>query len=394
MKRCPVDTWHLNRPISADSGLPKRNTLVESLNSWTSLVGLREPGARFSCEETGSELVDELLEEVDWLTTPASPVKQSTVHSKPRRKLSSKMSSHNDVGFSGADTSKRILSSLADALIDMKDVPEDDAILSKALEGHTSVSPPFSGLKDESGPLRTGDPSMFLCGPVLDISFQVVAVLGLRIPPDPEFTRLLQLGGIGKTGETYAFDKSGRLVSNRLFDNALIPPGLLPDQPQIELILNLSLRDPQGDMTQSFRPRVRRNELPRTTMTADCIAGNLRQNVDGYRDYRGVAVIGTWRWLARLRSGCRDSDRCDRGVPAVVHYAMDLRDAVFSAPDLLGGHLRLFNHHEMRSSNRRDLGNTPLRQISAPAAWVLSTNFCMRSCVDLPQLNAERRQRE
>ena len=43
--------------------------------------------------------------------------------------------------------------------------------------------------------------------PVRDDSFQVVAALGFRIRPEQEFTRIVQLGRMGYSGETYAFDK-------------------------------------------------------------------------------------------------------------------------------------------------------------------------------------------
>ncbi len=66
--------------------------------------------------------------------------------------------------------------------------------------------------------------------PVRDESFQVVGVLGLRIRPEQEFTRIMQLGRVGDTGETYAFNKDGLFVSNSRFDDQLILLRLLPRQ--------------------------------------------------------------------------------------------------------------------------------------------------------------------
>lgn len=260
------------------------------------------------------ELVYQLLDEVDPTgTNPVLP-KESTLHPKLRKKLTSVMTTHGYVGYLIADKSKRILSSNADELIGMLDIPEYDAILTKALNGETSVSPPFPSfvtMKDEHGRLRTGVPSMFVCAPIRDASFQVVAVLALRIRPDQEFTRLLQLGRTGDSGETYAFDKSGRMVSNSRFDESLILLGLLPDEPNSKSILNISVRDPQGNMYKGFRPAVRRSELPLTSMAAKCTTGHSGYDVDGYRDYRGVPVIGVWKWLPDYDIGVTTEVDCD-----------------------------------------------------------------------------------
>ncbi len=161
-------------------------------------------------------------------------------------------------------------------------------------------------MKDESGRIRTGVlPTMFVCAPESPRSefSEFVAALALRIPPENEFTRIMQLGRIGDSGETYAFDKAGLLVSNSRFDEGMILLGLLPDQPNSHSIVNLQLRDPQGDMTAGYRPPVRRSELPLTRMAADAVAGKSGVDVDGYRDYRGVDVVGAWTWLPKSELG-------------------------------------------------------------------------------------------
>jgi hypothetical protein len=52
----------------------------------------------------------------------------------------------------------------------------------------------------------------------------------MQIRPEREFTQILQLGRMGASGETYAFNTEGFMVSNSLFDEDLILLGLLPDQ--------------------------------------------------------------------------------------------------------------------------------------------------------------------
>ncbi len=138
---------------------------------------------------------------------------------------------------------------------------------------------------------------MFVAAPIRDDSFQVAAVLGLRIDPEKEFSRLTSLGRFGETGETYAFDKDGRMVSESRFDDSLIILGLLPDQENVRSILQVLVRDPGGDITAGYRPTARRRELPPTFAVQEAVAGRPGVNVEGYRDYRGVNVVGAWRWL-------------------------------------------------------------------------------------------------
>src|SRR6185295_16818732 len=133
------------------------------------------------------------------------------------------------------------------------------------------VSAPFASvvaIKEASGQTRTGVPTMFVCAPGRDENLQVVAVLALRIRPEKEFTDILQLGRIGETGETYAVNKDGMMVSNSRFDEALMLLGLLPDSENSASILNVQVRDPGGNMVEGFRPTVRRRELPLTEIAA------------------------------------------------------------------------------------------------------------------------------
>jgi serine/threonine protein kinase len=228
------------------------------------------------------------------------------VQQQLRKRLAPFMSSHGYVRYLVADKARRILSANSEELIGRTGIPEYEGFLSRALDGEATVSAPFASvvaLKDDSGRIRTGVPTMFVCAPVRDANFQIVAVLGLRILPELEFTRMMQLGRIGESGETYAFDKSGLLISNSRFDDALILLGLIPDQPNSHSIVNLQIRDPQGDMTAGYRPMVRRSELPLTRMAADAVSGKSGVDVDGYRDYRGSTVVGAWTWLPKHEIG-------------------------------------------------------------------------------------------
>lgn len=261
-------------------------------------------------------LVYQLLD--DSPANGAAPAKDqkstAQIQAQIDKTLAPALSAHDYIRYLVADKSKRIVAATSRELIGQQDIPEYDSFLSRALAGETCISTPFPSrvaLKDENGRIRTGVPTMYVCAPIRDESFQVVAALGLRIRPELEFTRILQLGRVGDTGETYAFDKNGLFVSNSRFDDSLILLGLLPDQENSHSILQLMVRDPGGDMTQGHRPTVRRRDLPLTRMAADAIAGNAGVDVAGYRNFRGVKVAGAWKWLPDA----------DIGVATEIEYA-------------------------------------------------------------------------
>ncbi len=118
--------------------------------------------------------------------------------------------------------------------------------------GKGAVSRPFRSvllLADEHGDLKANLPTMFAAAPLRGEKGEVIAVLGLRIRPDVDFTRILQLARSGATGETYAFDRDGLFLSESRFDDDLKQIGLLADLPDSHSVLTLELRDPGVDMT-------------------------------------------------------------------------------------------------------------------------------------------------
>lgn len=239
-----------------------------------------------------------------------------------RDKLAPYMSSHDYAAYFLANETKQIVASSHPVLVGQTKVPEYEDFLSRTLEGETVVSPPFPSLvmiDTGSGRLRLGEPTMYVSAPIRDPNFQIVGVLALEIRPDREFTRILQLGQLGETGETYAFNSSGLMVSNSRFDEELILLGLLPDSDNSRSQLHLHVRDPQVDMSEGDRPMQRRSKLPLTRMAADAIAGNSSVDVEGYRDYRGVPVVGAWTWLPDYGIGlATEVDRAEAFRPLTI----------------------------------------------------------------------------
>jgi hypothetical protein len=180
-------------------------------------------------------------------------------------------------------------------------------VVDRALRGETLVTRPFRAsilLPDEHGKERMGLPTMQVCTPLYaKDQKEIVGVLAFRLRPEKEFTEVLQLARLGHSGETYAFDKHGVILSQSRFDQQLKDIGLLPASDDASSALNLELRDPGVDMTRSERPSQARSAQPLIYPVAEAIKGSSGVNMDGPRDYRGVPEVDAWTWLPKYGFG-------------------------------------------------------------------------------------------
>ena len=208
-------------------------------------------------------------------------------------------------GYMITDAKHQVIASNHAMLLGQK-VEEWEEDLGKVFDNRNIVTAPFASivpLSDKLGQMHSGVPTMFVSVPVYNGDLQVIAALSLRIRPEREFTHLVQLGRIGRSGETYAVDRDGLMVSNSRFDDDLILLGILQDREGTESILQVQLRDPGGDMTRGYRPKLRRGELGYTKAAAALMEKKDGINITGYRDYRGVPVVGVWTWLGNYDFG-------------------------------------------------------------------------------------------
>jgi eukaryotic-like serine/threonine-protein kinase len=150
---------------------------------------------------------------------------------------------------------------------------------------------------------RRGNSSLMqVAAPLAEDGF-VHGALALVINPTNEFSRILSVARTGDSGETYAFDQTGLMISESRFDNQLKALGLL-DTTNASSALNLRLRDPGGDLTKGYKAVVTNSASESLTrFVAEAIDGNDGADVTPSRDYRGVPVIGAWRWLPQLGIG-------------------------------------------------------------------------------------------
>ncbi len=167
----------------------------------------------------------------------------------------------------------------------------------RALRGELVFIPPiksYSTFTDESGKKKESTPAMFFVGPLRSSTGKVIAAVSLRIDPFQDFTQLTQGGRLGESGDTYAFNKQGYLLSESRFEGQMEKLGLI-SQGQNE-ILTVRMSDPGGNLTTGFQDSPPLNSRPLTLMAQSATAGEAGTNIQGYRDNRGVPVLGAWLW--------------------------------------------------------------------------------------------------
>jgi tRNA A-37 threonylcarbamoyl transferase component Bud32 len=156
----------------------------------------------------------------------------------------------------------------------------------------------------ETGSSESVDPvTMFVAAPVRSSTGKIIAVLALSIKPEEEFTRIFSLARMGSTGESYAFDRRGMMLTVSRFDKQLKALRLIPNTPGATAILNLRLLDPGVDLSVGETAPKPRSEWPLTRMARAAVMGENGYDVQGYRNYRGVMVVGAWAWLPEYRMG-------------------------------------------------------------------------------------------
>lgn len=252
------------------------------------------------------------------------------------------------IDFYIINTDHTVIGAMGDADIGTRHLlaRQEPALLARAFGGEVLFAPRVA----PEAPARSGDseirPAMSFIGPIRGEDGRILAVMALQVAPTDEFKQATRMLGELQSGETYAFDKRGRMLSPSRFEDQLRSIGLLGKDR--ESALNIEIRDPGVDLTRGGRPSRVRAEQPLTQMVMRAVqlrtemklAGALQSHsqmvtdTHGYRDYRGVPVFGAWRWNMDL----------DFGIAAEV----DVREAMghydhtrLMVASLLGGGLGL-----------------------------------------------------
>jgi eukaryotic-like serine/threonine-protein kinase len=178
------------------------------------------------------------------------------------------------------------------------------AMMISVLAGQTKFAAPSR--MDSWSPDRPKDPRLvsFVVAPMRNSSRNIFGALVLGRIGGYGLGDLLNVGRMGKTGETYAISSESVMLSESRFDDQLKKIGLVPNEPAALSALTVQIRDPGGDMTAGYNPSLEKEARPQTLIARLALASRYKLAgeqmgtiLTPYRDYRGVEVIGAWKWL-------------------------------------------------------------------------------------------------
>jgi PAS domain S-box-containing protein len=203
-------------------------------------------------------------------------------------------------------------------------------LMDRAFAGETVFIPPIVSdvkLQGKDDQLLQHAPTMFFATPLRGASGKVIAVFTLRFDPTSELTHITQTGRPGDSGETYAVDKNGRLLTQSRFESlqpvsgtaASEAMGFVEQGRQGQRIAN-----PGGNLLTGYLPGSSPSEWPLTLMAEEVTHGRSGSNLVGYPDYRGVPVMGAWFWSSELSIGLTTEMDVDE---ALASYLV-LRDMI------------------------------------------------------------------
>ncbi|MBK1616933.1 hypothetical protein CKO42_00415 [Lamprobacter modestohalophilus] len=163
----------------------------------------------------------------------------------------------------------------------------------RLLSGERLFIPPSAPNQEKTG-ADCLPQAMFLLTPVNDAQ-GMRALLGLRLDPAQALRQITAFGQLGRSGETYLFDTRGHLLTPSRFEQAPLAG--------FEATPGLRIADPGGDLNRGFQPNNAPETWPLTRMAQAALRAEDGIDAQGYRDYRGVLVIGVWSWSKTLGLG-------------------------------------------------------------------------------------------
>ncbi len=128
--------------------------------------------------------------------------------------------------------------------------------------------------------------SYFIVAPIQNLLGVTFAAIAIKINPSREFSDITELGRLGDSGETYAFNEDGVLITKSRFDDLADKNRVAFSNEEIEL-------------------RLKEKRMPTSESGFD---------VDGYINYRGATVMGAWLWDKTLGFGLATEIEMSEGM--------------------------------------------------------------------------------
>ena len=170
--------------------------------------------------------------------------------------------------------SKGVLNKMSSALV-------------KLNQGHSIITPIEKSVDyfyNQDGEKEKSVPKFCIISPIIN-NQEVIAYLVISANPLDKFLKIFKTGRFAKTGETYAIREDGLMASETRF------------------LIELKNTDP-AITTSVLRNKVIDPDSRELTLMASSVTKrNSSSNLQGYPDYRGVNVIGSWSWNEHFSIG-------------------------------------------------------------------------------------------
>ncbi len=276
---------------------------VAALRVW--LENHRLTAGHFAADPRIRATAEDLVARARQTGGRAEPLLESVEAERFAEILDDVVQSFSYVGYFVVDRTSRPLAAQFQESVGEPAATDLMGYVRQVFNGDTVVTRPVHtaqpGLPEAT--VNRGDrPVMFVGAPILWSDDDVIAILAFGIAPEEDFTRILSVARLGESGETYAFDEDGLMISDSRFGGDLFRIGLLSDSTD-SAVLRVNIRDPGGNMVEGYQPNTAPSGWPLTRMAASAIVGDDSVDVIGYRDYRGVKVVGAWTWLPEYGFG-------------------------------------------------------------------------------------------
>lgn len=180
----------------------------------------------------------------------------------------------------------------------------DESFLDEVLDGNIVLRLPHhrsaAFFPHEESPLHDGA-TMFAGSRIVDEDGQVLGAIVLIFDAGREFSTIFERSRLGDSGEIYGFNHHAVMINQSRFEPQLREAGMLA--PGESSIMNVELTDPGIDVVALGMPEPSEIPQPLTLVAREALEGRSGISVDGYRNYRGVEVVGAWIWDDELQLG-------------------------------------------------------------------------------------------
>ncbi len=153
-------------------------------------------------------------------------------------------------------------------------------------------------------------PIVWAGNPIYNDSIGLVGYFGIGRYADEGFSDVVSYISPGETGETYAFNAEGLMLTNSRFMDQLMEIGFVEPSENPSSVLAVSLHDPGVNLIEGEEPKEQIST--RAFIRPVALAINSQQDasipsagiiIEPFLDYRGVEVIGAYYWFPEYGFG-------------------------------------------------------------------------------------------